>query len=136
MTIVMAFVNDPARVAPGWYPDPWLMAPLRYYDGDRWTPALWQQPAYPAGGLDPSKATDRMIMPIGRTPLSIVAGYVAFFSILLVPAPISLTLGICALVQLQNRPASYGRGRAIFAVVMGAIFTPVLMGLIIARNFS
>jgi len=26
------FVDVPARVAPGWYPDPWLMAPLRYYE--------------------------------------------------------------------------------------------------------
>ena len=75
-------------------------------------------------------------MPIGRTPLSIVAGYVAFFSILLAPAPISLALGICALVQLRHRPESYGHGRAIFAIVMGAIFTPVLIGLVIARNFS
>jgi hypothetical protein len=77
-----------------------------------------------------------MLMPIGRTPLSIIAGYVAFFSILLAPAPISLTLGICALVQLQRRPGLYGRGRAIFAIVMGAIFTPVLIALVIARNFS
>jgi hypothetical protein len=112
------------------------MAPLRYYDGNQWTPALWQQPSYPSGGLDPTKASTRMLMPVGRTPLSIIAGYVAFFSILLVPAPISLTLGICALVQLRHRPESYGRGRAIFAIVMGALFTPVLIGLIIARNIS
>ena len=131
MGYLMAYVNE--RVPAGWYPDPWSQAPLRYYDGNQWTPALWQQAA---GGLDPTKASDRMLMPIGRTPLSIVAGYVAFFSILLAPAPISLTLGICALVQLRRRPESYGRGRAIFAIVMGAIFTPVLIGLVIARNFS
>ena len=129
----MAYAYHPTPVPPGWYPDPWALAPLRYYDGSQWTPALWQQPS---GGLDPTKASDRMLMPIGRTPLSIVAGYVAFFSVLLVPAPLSLTLGICALVQLGRRPGTYGRGRAIFAVVMGAVFTPVLIGLVISRNIS
>lgn len=23
--------------APGWFPDPWEMAPLRYWDGAQWT---------------------------------------------------------------------------------------------------
>ena len=130
---LMAYAPDPTQVQAGWYADPWSQAPLRYHDGIQWTPAVWQQPS---GGLDPTKASDRMLMPIGRTQLSIVAGYVAFFSILLAAAPISLTLGICALVQLRRHPESYGRGRAIFAIVMGAIFTPVLIGLVIARNLS
>lgn len=133
MDHLMTYVQEPTHVPAGWYPDPWSQAPLRYFDGDQWTPALWRQPS---GGLDPTKASNRMLLPIGRTPLSIIAGYVGFFSILLAPAPISLTLGICALVQLGRRPGSYGRGRAIFAIVMGAIFTPVLIGLVVARNLS
>lgn len=73
--------------------------------------------------------------PARRTdPLAIVAGYVAFLSILLVPAPVSLVLGVCALAQLRRRPGAYGRGRAIFAIVMGALFTVALAGVVIAHN--
>ena len=133
MWSVMTSMHNSTSAPAGWYPDPWAMASLRYYDGNQWTPALWQHP-HPVGGLDPSKASDRMILPIGRTPLSIVAGYVALFAVLLIPAPISLTLGICALAQLRDRPASFGRGRAIFAIVMGAVFTLVLLGLVVAHT--
>ncbi len=121
-------------VPPGWYPDPWSMAPLRYFDGSQWTSSLWQQPPPVAGGLDPTSASTRMLLPVGRTPLAIVAGYVAFLSILLVPAPVSLVLGVCALAQLRRRPGAYGRGRAIFAIVMGALFTVALAGVVIAHN--
>ena len=129
----MTSVNAPSGFPAGWYPDPWSRAPLRYYDGYRWTSAL---APLPTGGPDPTSATDRMLLPVGRTPLAIVTGYVALFSVLLAPAPISLTLGIWALVQLRARPDAYGRGRAIFAIVMGAIFTPLLIALVIARNVS
>ncbi|MGA2036154.1 MAG: DUF2510 domain-containing protein [Acidimicrobiales bacterium] len=122
-------------VAAGWYPDPWSMAPLRYHDGSQWTSALGPSPeGYPSGRLDPSNATTRMLIPIGRTPLSIVAGYVALCSILLAPAPVALILGICALVQLNHLPGAYGRGRAIFAIVMGGLFTVALVALIVHQN--
>jgi hypothetical protein len=107
------------------------MAALRYHDGLQWTSYLG-----PTGpdGPDPHDAAVRMLIPIGRTPLSITAGYAALFSVLLAPAPIALVLGICALVQLNHRPDSYGRGRAIFAIVMGAVFTVVLIALILNLN--
>jgi hypothetical protein len=108
------------------------MAPLRFHDGTQWTSYLDPQSGgTPSKGLDPTDATTRMLLPVGRTPLSIVAGYVALFSILLVPAPVALVLGICALVQLNHRPDRYGRGRAIFAIAMGGIFTCALVGLLI-----
>jgi hypothetical protein len=68
-----------------------------------------------------------MLLPVGRTPLSIVAGYVALLSILLVFAPVSLVLGIVALRQLRRTPGLHGRGRAIFAIVMGGVFTVILL---------
>jgi len=111
------------------------MAPLRFYDGTQWTPHLGPvvgstQPS----GLDPTNATHRMLVPIGRTPLSIVAGYVALFSVLLIPAPLALVLGICAFVQIRHRPNAYGRGRAIFAIGMGSMFTAVLILVLLAAN--
>jgi len=110
------------------------MAPLRFHDGARWTPYLGPPPAMAPGGVDPTNPTTRMLLPVGRTPLSIIAGYVALFSVLLAPAPVALVLGICALVQLSHRPNAYGRGRAIFAIVMGGILTAVLIGLVIDLN--
>jgi hypothetical protein len=72
-----------------------------------------------------------MLLPVGRSPLSIVAGYVGLLSILLVFAPVALALGILALRQLQRTPGLYGRGRAIFAIVMGGVFTVVLIAVLV-----
>jgi len=48
-----------AAVPPGWYPDPWRMAPMRYWDGRNWTewldsrrpPTPEKRMHVPAGGL-------------------------------------------------------------------------------------
>ena len=117
---------------PGWYPDPWGQAPTRWFDGVQWTPSVGAPDGAPATvGPDADDAATRMLLPVGRTPLSIVAGYVAFLSILLVFAPVSLLLGILALRQLRSTPGRYGRGRAIFAIVMGAVFTVVLIAVLV-----
>jgi hypothetical protein len=29
------------RLAPGWYPDPWRLAQVRWYDGWQWTPHVY-----------------------------------------------------------------------------------------------
>lgn len=65
----------------------------------------------------------KYVVPIGRTPLSIAAGYVGLFSVLFFPAPIALLLGILALRQLKHQPDKMGRGRAWFAVIAGGIFS-------------
>ncbi len=109
---------------PGWYPDPWGHAPMRYFDGVQWTPHLG--PPIARSSIDANDPTMRMLLPVGRTPLSIVAGYVGLCSILLVPAPFALWLGIWALMQLRSQPEKAGRGRAIFAIVAGALGTAVL----------
>ncbi|MGO8871965.1 MAG: hypothetical protein ACLQPH_11305 [Acidimicrobiales bacterium] len=111
------------------------MAPLRHHDGAQRTAALGPAPdRYPAGCLDPSDAATRLLMPVGLTPLSIIAGYVGLCSVLLAPAPLALVLGICALAQLNHRPGAYGRGRAIFDIVMGALFSVALGALIVRQN--
>jgi hypothetical protein len=77
----------------------------------------------------PSLADDRalrIVIPIGRTPLSIVAGYLGLLSLAFVPAPFALVTGILALKELKKHPEKLGRGRAIFGIVMGAIFTVLL----------
>jgi hypothetical protein len=54
------------------------------------------------------------------------AMYVGLFAVLLLPAPIALILGIIALRDCKKRSLE-GKGRAIFAIVMGAIFSLILL---------
>jgi hypothetical protein len=74
----------------------------------------------------------RAIVPINTTPLAIAAGYVGLISVLCIPAPLALLLGILALRELKRKPNRDGRYRAVFAIVMGAIFTIPLVVIVIA----
>ena len=79
----------------------------------------------------------RFVLPVHTSGLSIAAGYVGLISVLCFPAPIALILGILALRHLKRNPKLYGHGRAIFAIVMGVIFTiPLVIGMVamIAKN--
>jgi hypothetical protein len=80
-------------------------------------------------GADPAL---RAILPVGRTALSIVAGYLAFTTIFCVPSPIVLGIGIWALVDLKKKPGMHGMGRAIFAIVTGAIGTIAMLVWLVA----
>jgi len=63
------------------------------------------------------------VLPVNTSAMSIIAGYLGLISVLVVPAPFALILGILALVQLKKNPKLHGHGRAVFAIVMGALFT-------------
>jgi hypothetical protein len=73
----------------------------------------------------------RMLLPVGRSGWAIAAGYVGLFSVLLFPAPLALALGILGVWDIRRSCGTskrkYGLGRAIFGIVMGAIFTPLLI---------
>ena len=63
----------------------------------------------------------RAILPVGRTGLSIAAGYLGVVSLILWPAGVlAIPLGIIALLDLRRKPGKLGAGRAIFAIVAGA----------------
>lgn len=73
----------------------------------------------------------RMLMPVGISGWAIAAGYLGLVSLILIPAPFALATGIYAVIDIRrsksgNRP-KYGMGRAIFGIVMGVLFTPVLV---------
>jgi hypothetical protein len=72
----------------------------------------------------------RILLPVGRSLWAIAAGYAGLFAVLLVPAPLALLLGIVAVVDIRRHPERHGLGRAIFAIVMGAVFT-VFLGLML-----
>jgi len=124
---------------PGWYADPQNAAALRYFDGSQWTehvaprpvpsaPVAWgSQPLPPAPlGADPSNAVHWML-PTGRTWQSIVAGYIALFAMLFwFLGPGAFAFGIWALME-SHKTGAHGRGRAIFAIVVGVLSTFVLI---------
>jgi hypothetical protein len=57
---------------------------------------------------------------------AIAAGYAGLFAVLLFPAPIAFSLGIIAFGDCERR-ALVGRGRAIFAIIMGLVFTAIFL---------
>lgn len=78
-------------------------------------------------------STDRAlgyIVPINVSWLAVVAGYAGLLAITCFTAPIALILGFMALKDLQRNPGRSGKGRAIFAVIMGTVFTFMLIMII------
>ena len=68
-----------------------------------------------------------MILPVGRSGLAIAAGYAGLLSILFFPAPLALLLGILAILDIKRNPEKHGMGRAVFALIMGGIFSVILL---------
>lgn len=80
----------------------------------------------PPSAIDDSPEM-RMLLPVGRSGLAIAAGYAGLFSILMFPAPIAVLLGILAILDIRRNPEKHGMGRAVFALIMGGIFSVVLL---------
>ena len=76
------------------------------------------------------------VIPINTSGLAIAAGYVGLISVLCLPAPFALLLGILALRHLKKNPKLHGKGRAIFAIAMGLLFTfmPAIGMMIVALS--
>lgn len=93
-------------------PPPVLRAPVQHVPVD--------------GNQDPL----RFVAPIHSSGWAIVASYLGLFSLVLIFAPFSLWAGLMALKDLKANPHKTGKGRAIFGIVMGAVFSLVLIGAI------
>jgi hypothetical protein len=82
-------------------------------------------PPPPASGGDiGADATMRMLLPVGRSGWAIAAGYLGLFSVLVIFAPISLIVSIIAIRDIRKHDKR-GMGRAIFGLIMGALFTVI-----------
>jgi Domain of unknown function (DUF4190)/zinc-ribbon domain len=84
----------------------------------------------PGAGHDTAREL-RFLLPVNTAPLALTAGYLGLFSILLVPGPVAVLVGILALVELHRQPDRYGRGRAWCGVVMGVLGTAGLVYLLV-----
>lgn len=67
----------------------------------------------------------QFVVPVNTSGLAIAAGYMGLISVLCFPAPVAFILGILALRHLKKNPNMHGHARAIFAIVMGLLFTAV-----------
>lgn len=75
----------------------------------------------------------KALVPVGRTPLSIAAGYLGLLSPLLCFAPFALAVGILAIAEIRRDSSKGGLGRAIFGAVMGGLFTIPFVALLVMR---
>ncbi len=92
-------------------------------------------PAPPKIGDD---AGVRLLLPVGRSGWAIAAGYLALFSVLLIPAPIALIVSIIAIRDIRKHRhdphPKHGMGRAIFGLIMGGLIT-VLVSVMLLLNW-
>lgn len=110
--------------------NPYATQQMTYgYQPPAWSqPPGWAQPGYPMGYGYPQQPRPRdrtveALLPVNRSGLAIAAGYLALFSILVLPAPFALGFGIAAMRDLRKRPDVGGRGRAVFGIVVGGFVT-------------
>ena len=64
-----------------------------------------------------------ILLPINRSGLSLVAGYLGLLSLLPLVGIVAIIVGCLAMYDFRKRPEHHGRGRAIFGIVMGLITT-------------
>ncbi|EKD56681.1 MAG: hypothetical protein ACD_58C00120G0004 [uncultured bacterium] len=65
----------------------------------------------------------RAMLPVGRSGWAIAAGYAGIFSLILVFGPLAIIMSIIALKDLKKHPEKFGKGRAIFGLIMGILGT-------------
>jgi hypothetical protein len=90
------------------------------------------RPLGPATKLGDDPAM-RWLMPVGRAPWALAAGYLGLFSILGVFGPFALVAGLLAVRQIRRDRSLHGMGRAIFGIVMGSLATLLLVAFLLSR---
>lgn len=73
---------------------------------------------------------DRLVrasLPVGRSGWAIAAGYLGLFSLLVVPAPLTLLTGIAGIIDIKKNPHRHGMGRCVFGIVTGVLGTALLI---------
>jgi len=76
------------------------------------------------------------LLPVGRSGWAIAAGYLGLFSMILLPAPISLVVSLVAIRDIRRSKGTarvkHGMGRAIFGLVMGILGTVLLVVILVS----
>jgi hypothetical protein len=88
----------------------------------------WLPPPPPAYPVAPQQSLAVASLVLGIVSMTI--GWCCYFGIL--TAPVSVIMGIVALVQIKNEPLKYGgKGFAIGGIVTGGLYFVILVGIII-----
>lgn len=75
----------------------------------------------------------RWVLPVGRSPHAIAAGYLGLISPLIpLAAPAAIVLGVLAIRDIRRDPAKHGMGRAVFGIIVGSLVTLLAMALVVA----
>jgi hypothetical protein len=97
---------------------------------------VYAHPPQSGTGAHPDDVVHWLI-PTGRSGLAITAGYLGVASLLcFFFSPVSLVVGLVALRQLNAQSTKHGKGRAIFAIVVGALGTIGLAYAVLSGAFS
>ena len=76
-------------------------------------------------------STMQLLLPVGRSGMAIIAGYLGLFSIMIIPAPFALLFGYLGMRDLKKSKGSanpkHGMGRCIFGMIAGAIGPALLL---------
>jgi hypothetical protein len=81
-------------------------------------------------------AAMRMLLPVGRSWLAIVAGYLGLVAVCGLPAPLAVLFGVLAIFDIRRHPEKHGLGRAIFGIVMGSLGTIGIVAAIVMAAFG
>ena len=91
-----------------------------------------QKPSAPSTNMEDDLGV-RMLIPIGRSVHSIIAGYLGLLSLGCCPlGPFAILFGILAIVDIKKHPKKGGIVRAIVGIVLGVIGTLGLVALLFA----
>lgn len=106
--------------------------PLRnLYPSAQLPPPLPPQQGPPPAQHLGDDAGIRLLLPVGRSGWAIAAGYLGLFSLIVLPAPISLLVSIIAIRDIRKSKGSahpkHGMGRAIFGLIMGILGTTLIL---------
>ena len=105
-----------------------------------WVPArrLRFLPFTPPGGSTSSGDDSgmRLIAPVGVSGWAIASGYLGLVSVLILPAPFAILTGVMAIRDIRKNPKNHGMGRAIFGIIMGALFSIPTLILVVSLVFA
>lgn len=78
----------------------------------------------------------RFVIPVNPSVWAVAAGYLGLFSVLCVFAPFALFAGIMGLREIKANPGKTGKGRAWFGVIMGVLFSGIMLYALVASTLS
>ena len=105
-----------------------------------WVPAsrLRFLPFTPPGGstLSGDDAGMRLLAPVGVSGWAIASGYLGLISVLILPAPFAILTGVIAIRDIRRNPKNHGMARAVFGIIMGALFSIPILILVVSLVFA